>query len=356
MQEFIESLYDIPNFKSYIAIAIAVLVVIFLIVLLTGKKDKKLEETKRLEKLDLDAFKENSEAVKLETVSLSEPKEEDLSNNESILPEKGLISNKLEQLNIFTNDEINIDSFQEEVKVPALKTEEVPDSSVLESISQITNSPVLEPVKEEELQINTPIVVEPIVESENATEPTAEPVFEVELPKIKEVEPTISFESLIPKIKEEIPVEPITPSFIESMNLENASINIEPSPSFEDLSDNKFFESNEVVEKEASNIKFEDVIPSEEIVLPEFNFDSMRAEIKEEIKTPSAINIDEERLEPAKKAVGMPVFSSVYAPKKKDEVIDLTNVSKPVNDEVEQTLNTNSSFDQIMGETYDISR
>lgn len=55
---FIYELYKNDNFTLYLTIALVVLVILFVIVLLFGKKDQKLEETKKLE---FEAFKEKKE-------------------------------------------------------------------------------------------------------------------------------------------------------------------------------------------------------------------------------------------------------------------------------------------------------
>ncbi len=318
MQEFIENLYEIPNFKTYIAIIIAVLVVLFIIVLLTGKKDKKLEETKRLEKINLDAFKENSTAMKVETPTAIEPVSVE-SNSETIIPietsERSLISDKLEEINNIKNSSSEV---SEEVNLPELKNNEMPDTSVLESISQITNSPILEPVKEQELQINNSEVTESFKPIET----------EIDLPKIKES-----------NIAESV-IEPVIPVFTPNVESNKESFNV------------NFDEPN--FEAEAS-VKIEEPVLNENIVLPEFDFEAARTEIKENISLNSQ-SFEEPKIEVAKKTIGMPVFSSVYAPKKENVIIDLTGVSKTNKTESNQDFNTNSSFDQIMGETYDISK
>ena len=58
MMDFIYDLYQNDNFVLYLTIALVILVVLFVVVLFFGKKDQKLEETKRLQKLELDTFKE----------------------------------------------------------------------------------------------------------------------------------------------------------------------------------------------------------------------------------------------------------------------------------------------------------
>ena len=74
---FVYELYKNENFTTYLIIALVVLLALFVIVLIFGKKDQKLEETKKLQKIDLDAFKEKKEEPK--KVEVSEIKKEETS-------------------------------------------------------------------------------------------------------------------------------------------------------------------------------------------------------------------------------------------------------------------------------------
>ena len=58
MKDFIYGLYQNDNFTLILVIALVVLIIAFVVVYFFGKKDQKLEETKRLQKIDLDAFKQ----------------------------------------------------------------------------------------------------------------------------------------------------------------------------------------------------------------------------------------------------------------------------------------------------------
>lgn len=85
MMDFIYELYKNDNFTLYLTIALVVLIILFVIVFFFGKKDQKLEETKRLQKIDLDTFKEKKEEpVKLET--LEPVAEKDAKSKEEIKP------------------------------------------------------------------------------------------------------------------------------------------------------------------------------------------------------------------------------------------------------------------------------
>lgn len=85
MMDFIYNLYQNDNFTLYLTIALVVLIIIFVLVLVLGKKDQKLEETKRLQKIELDAFKKEEE--KPEVVEIKEEKEEPLVREEVTVTE-----------------------------------------------------------------------------------------------------------------------------------------------------------------------------------------------------------------------------------------------------------------------------
>lgn len=68
MMDFIYELYKSDNFVMILSIVLVVLVLLFVLVFIFGKKDQKLEETKRLQKLEVDTFKneKKNDDVKLE--------------------------------------------------------------------------------------------------------------------------------------------------------------------------------------------------------------------------------------------------------------------------------------------------
>lgn len=121
MMNFIYELYQNDNFVLYLTIALVVLIILFVVVLFFGKRDQKLEETKRLQKIDIDAFKE--EAKEKEKLEVKENIEKTniestiTENNEDILP---LIENNNEEIKSETfslsdniNDsQINVTTFE----------------------------------------------------------------------------------------------------------------------------------------------------------------------------------------------------------------------------------------------------
>ena len=88
MKDFIFNLYQNDNFVIYLTIALIVLIILFVIVLFFGKRDQKLEETKRLQKLELDTFKEEENVKKVEVeekqVDNNSQNKEDVSNEEVV--------------------------------------------------------------------------------------------------------------------------------------------------------------------------------------------------------------------------------------------------------------------------------
>lgn len=113
MKDFIYGLYQNDNFTLILVIALVVLIIAFVVVYFFGKKDQKLEETKRLQKIELDAFKQ-----------------------EEKLPEKVEVKEELkkeDEVKETINEDVNVTEFipdvkeeiEEEVNIPLKKEEEV---------------------------------------------------------------------------------------------------------------------------------------------------------------------------------------------------------------------------------------
>ena len=182
MNEFMSKMYSYDNFGIYLICAIVILVILFFVILFFGKKDKnnrELEETKRLEKLDLDLFKEDSKEEKLETKEDSEvtPITNDITE-EPILP---IVDNSPEVPHI------------EDSLVPEVPTKENKD--ILEPINLNSNEPILEKEEEKPLEFNnlfsSGVLEEEISKEVNIDRPSS-PVEEptnndnIELPEIPE--------------------------------------------------------------------------------------------------------------------------------------------------------------------------
>lgn len=113
MKDFIYGLYQNDNFTLILVIALVVLIIAFVVVYFFGKKDQKLEETKRLQKIELDAFKQ-----------------------EEKVPEKVEVKDELkkeDEVKETINEDVNVTEFipdvkeeiEEEVNIPLKKEEEV---------------------------------------------------------------------------------------------------------------------------------------------------------------------------------------------------------------------------------------
>ena len=158
MKDFIYGLYQNDNFTLILVIALVVLIIAFVLVYFFGKKDQKLEETKRLQKIELDAFKKVEEKPEKVEVTKEEVKEnvpEEKEENEEIeLPQvkeevKPIFKDTDEEKNPISIDELP----KEEVKPIFDNNEEDKklenDLSSLESIKNEFNSIDIPEVKEE---------------------------------------------------------------------------------------------------------------------------------------------------------------------------------------------------------------
>jgi hypothetical protein len=176
MADFLNNLYSNPNFAKYLIIAIIVLVIVFVLVLLLGKKDKKLEETKRLEKINQDTFKETSEPVKLETNEIKSPEP---MTDILLQPQTSEMHYDDTDDGVFKAKSNNIVEPVIPVEPVNMVTEDKTDSAVIPEMPKIeepiiseTQSPILpsttsEPIKVEESSIKPieepdPIKIEPL--------------------------------------------------------------------------------------------------------------------------------------------------------------------------------------------------
>ena len=150
MMDFIYELYQIDNFVLYLTIALVILIVLFVLVLIFGKRDQKLEETKRLQKIEMDTFKEEkgTEAK----VEVPAPVEEKV----DVEPVKS------EAKSIF-DDTAVMPSLKEEVSEPIKDDEE---------IKVTTFEPKADEVLEKEEEVEIPEVVKkPVVDNEEENKP-----------------------------------------------------------------------------------------------------------------------------------------------------------------------------------------
>lgn len=281
MKDFLIRLYQIENFVMYISITIAVLVVIFILVLFLGKKDQKLEQTRKLKKIDEAAFKENSSVKSVEATK---------SDNVVLVPEMPVVPITATQaINIEDVETVSLKSSNEAI-VP--ETESIiPNrdnniSSIEAKLAEVSRNVE---IKDDNVEVGLPEL--PIVEPVNV-----------------EIDKTIVNEDMVNQSENNV------------------------------IEDN--FSNNEVVSEMPAIDNSKQLINEDVVVeLPK---------MKEEVNFESSYN----DVSDDKKIVGAPVFSSVYAPPKTDEIIDLTHINKVKSD----VNNNSSSFSNISGETYNIDR
>lgn len=313
MQNLLNDIYSIDNIITYIIMAIVALVILFVIILIFGKKDQKLEETKRLElmnknlddKKDEDAFKqENVEGVKLEKEQIHE-KYPDI-----LLPS----SNQSEKENTDVIKEVQ--PLQEKIEKDEEPTISIP-------FEKLNETPILKKKEEIPLIINKEQETSKIDEKQEI-EIVEEPI-SVEL---KEFTPP----------KEEMPV--------QNINIIDKG------------------EESEFIQLDSLETKKED------LQMPEIKLDDI--EIKTEEKKP--IEIIEEKTHYERPNAGyegtLPrpqIFSSVYVEKKeeKPEVIEIVGKDESDDDldfELPQLKsepkkdNQTFSFESLTGEKYNIDK
>lgn len=171
MKDFIYGLYQNDNFTLILVIALVVLIIAFVLVYFFGKKDQKLEETKRLQKIELDAFKKVEEKPEKVEVTKEEVKENvpEVSNEVTVtefVPEEKEESEEIELPQV--KEEVkpifkDIDEEKNPISIDELPKEEVKpifdnneedkklenDLNSLESIKNEFNSIDIPEVKEE---------------------------------------------------------------------------------------------------------------------------------------------------------------------------------------------------------------
>lgn len=241
MIDFIYKLYGYDNFTLYLTIAIVVLIILFVLVLIFGKKDQKLEETKRLQRIELEqAFKkENEEPVKLETNEneikeetkeelpvVEEPEMPSMSIGEEPLPVQEAEVTVFEPMEIEEDEILPELNYERPVKVNSnkdtdeenapIKVDELPEFSFddindsiekglneLESIKEEFNSiEIPEVQKEDKVEVKEePKAFQPsqvfssvfVKKDEKEEEKSKEPVLD-ETPSIKFEEPVVKSE------------------------------------------------------------------------------------------------------------------------------------------------------------------
>lgn len=167
MKDFIYGLYQNDNFTLILVIALVVLIIAFVVVYFFGKKDQRLEETKRLQKIDLDAFKQEEKApekVEVKEEVKNEPEVKETVNEDVNVTE--FIPDIKEEI----EEEVNIPLKKEEEVKPLFKDHEEEEKPI--SINELTNDledeklesdlNSLESIKNEFNSINIPEVKEEV--------------------------------------------------------------------------------------------------------------------------------------------------------------------------------------------------
>ena len=311
MMDFIYELYQNDNFVLYLTIALVILIVLFVLVLIFGKRDQKLEETKRLQKIDVDAFKEekNDEVAKVE---VKEEKQENVTLESA--------ENKEE-----VKTEVTEEKVTEEVKTPKSIFD---DTQVLPIAKKET--------KEDSEEVNV-TTFEPISVEENKEDVTLDKEEKHENNTVKPLLSDMEEEDKPIKL-DEINFDDLTIEKdlgeLENIKNEFDSIKI---PDVKEINTEtkkeKVIERNETKSFKPGPQVFSSVfVKKEEPVIGEAKEEIKPEEKKEEVSKTSLFSIQDDDEE----AIELPPLKM---PKKKEE-----------NKEEAKAFN----FDDISGETYNI--
>lgn len=167
MKDFIYGLYQNDNFTLILVIALVVLIIAFVVVYFFGKKDQKLEETKRLQKIELDAFKQEENVPEKVEVKEELKKEDEVKET---INEDVNVTEFIPDVKDEIEEEVNIPLKKEENVRPLFKDHEEEEkpisinelSSDLEDEKLENDLSSLESIKNEFNSINIPEVKEEI--------------------------------------------------------------------------------------------------------------------------------------------------------------------------------------------------
>lgn len=167
MKDFIYGLYQNDNFTLILVIALVVLIIAFVVVYFFGKKDQKLEETKRLQKIELDAFKQEEKVPEKVEVKEELKKEDEVKET---INEDANVTEFIPDVKEEIEEEVNIPLKKEEEVKPLFKDHEEEEkpisinelSSDLEDEKLENDLSSLESIKNEFNSINIPEVKEEI--------------------------------------------------------------------------------------------------------------------------------------------------------------------------------------------------
>ena len=211
MGEFLNNLYNNDNFILYLAIAIGVLVALFIIVYFWGKKDQKVEQSKKANIDEVNAFKEvNSEITSDNKVEVEEPKLEEIKEEKELEHSPLIVEDETEILPVINKEDMQKNEVTTTVFEPIneVKIDEVPaEEEIKEENSYTPNMEQtaynlekelsdLAKIKEEFNQINTSKEAHRDVDNNINKEifssvfiskdPKPVPSDDIELPKLKD--------------------------------------------------------------------------------------------------------------------------------------------------------------------------
>ena len=303
MMDFIYELYQNDNFVLYLTIALVILIVLFVLVLIFGKRDQKLEETKRLQKIDVDAFKEE----KKDEVKVEVPAKE----LEEIKTEK--VEEVKEEIKPVTTEE------------PKVAKSIFDDTQVLPIADKVENR-----TADEEIKVTT---FEPIKVEEKQEEPAVEEANKKEVNKplidIEEESKPINIKELDEINFDDINLEKDLGE-LENIKNEFDSIKIpEVKEVKEEKKEEKVIERNETKPFKPSPQVFSSVFVKKEEPVVE--------EVKEEIKTEEKPKVNLFSIQDDEEEIELPPLKSTE--EKKEETKEEVKIF---------------SFDDISGETYNI--
>lgn len=167
MKDFIYGLYQNDNFTLILVIALVVLIIAFVVVYFFGKKDQRLEETKRLQKIELDAFKQEENVPEKVEVKEELKKEDEVKET---INEDVNVTEFIPDVKEEIEEEVNIPLKKEEEVKPLFKDHEEEEKPI--SINELSNDledeklendlSSLESIKNEFNSINIPEVKEEV--------------------------------------------------------------------------------------------------------------------------------------------------------------------------------------------------
>lgn len=286
MQEFLDKVYSYDNFGIYLIIAIIVLIILFFVILFFGKKDKKnreIEETKRLQKLNPDLFKleDNKEKVEVKEESVLEevqaPQVEPLMMDDNEAKE--------EEIKPIINEQPVADKIPE---ITPVVSEEV-EKPLNMSLTPEDVAPLLSKVEEPEIKLPELEEVKPVEIPAVEVNTKSVPDFNIDeitkgVEDIKEEQKEVP---VMPEVKEEVKeeIKPVKgPEIFSSVYVpekEEEPIKEESTSSESDNFDDEFempaLKTNEEkVEPKLEELKEEQ--PLENVELNDYDLDSLTGE------------------------------------------------------------------------------